>query len=53
MVLRFTIEAGTGIFGRYDANYSADNPAPCLVVEQGGKLWQKERLLPQLLSSQN
>ena len=33
-----TIEAGTEIFGRYDANYSADNPAPCLVVEQGGKI---------------
>ena len=31
-----TIEAGTEIVGRYDANYSADNPAPCLVVEQGG-----------------
>ena len=33
-----TIEAGTEILGRYDANYSADNPAPCLVVEQGGKI---------------
>ena len=33
-----TIEAGTEILGRYDANYSADNPAPCLVVEQGGKV---------------
>ena len=33
-----TIEAGTEIVGRYDANYSADNPAPCLVVEQGGKV---------------
>ena len=33
-----TIEAGTEILGRYDADYSADNPAPCLVVEQGGKL---------------
>ena len=33
-----TIEAGTKIVGRYDANYSADNPAPCLVVEQGGML---------------
>ena len=33
-----TIEAGTVIVGRYDANYSADNPAPCLVVEQGGKI---------------
>ena len=33
-----TIEAGTEIRGRYDANYSADNPAPCLVVEQGGKV---------------
>ena len=32
------IEAGTEILGRYDANYSADNPAPCLVVEQGGKV---------------
>ena len=33
-----TIEAGTTIYGRYDANYSADNPAPCLVVEQGGMI---------------
>ena len=33
-----TIEAGTEIVGCYDANYSADNPAPCLVVEQGGKV---------------
>ena len=33
-----TIEADTEILGRYDANYSADNPAPCLVVEQGGKV---------------
>ena len=33
-----TIEAGSEILGRYDANYSADNPAPCLVVEQGGKV---------------
>ena len=33
-----TIEAGTVIVGRYDATYSADNPAPCLVVEQGGKI---------------
>ena len=33
-----TIEAGTEILGRYDANYSADNPAPCLVIEQGGKI---------------
>ena len=36
-----TIEAGTTIYGRYDANYSADNPAPCLVVEQGGKIIAK------------
>ena len=28
-----TIEAGTTIYGRYDANYSADNPAPCIVVD--------------------
>ena len=33
-----TIEAGTEILGRYDANYSADNPAPCVVVEQGGMI---------------
>ena len=33
-----TIEAGVTVFGRYDANYSADNPAPCLVVERGGKI---------------
>ena len=33
-----TIEAGATIYGRYDANYSADNPAPCLVIEQGGKI---------------
>ena len=32
------IEAGTEILGRYDANYSADNPAPCVVVEQGGMI---------------
>ncbi|MFL2995186.1 MAG: FlgD immunoglobulin-like domain containing protein [Candidatus Neomarinimicrobiota bacterium] len=33
-----TIEKGTEVVGRYDANYSADNPAPCLVVEQGGMI---------------
>ena len=33
-----TIEAGTEILGRYDADYSADNPAPCVVVEQGGMI---------------
>ena len=33
-----TIEAGTEILGRYDANYSADNPAPCVVVERGGMI---------------
>ena len=33
-----TIEPGTEILGRYDANYSADNPAPCVVVEQGGMI---------------
>ena len=43
-----TIEAGTEILGRYDANYSADNPAPCLVVEQGGKVAQKVPQMHQL-----
>ena len=33
-----TIEAGTEILGRYDADYSADNPAPCVVIEQGGMI---------------
>ena len=27
-----TIEAGTVIVGRYDANYSADNPAHCSLL---------------------
>ena len=33
-----TIEAGTTILGKYDANYSASNPAPVLVIEQGAKI---------------
>ena len=33
-----TIEPGVTIYGRYDANYSADNPAPCIVIERGAKI---------------